>query len=636
MSKPRVAVLTFSKLTQMLKEILSETPWSADVALYDVLLEEAVKKAQQLQESGMADVLLTGGANATVLEAQHLTLPLVRIKVTGFDLMQALWSAKRFNRPAIVMTYREPVPQLEWFRDLFQLDMAQRVYHDVDDAQEQLYRLLKEGEPVIIGASLICDLTERLGGQSIFIYSKASIRMALETAVDLAIQRRAEIEKREKVEAMMRAVHDGIVYVESDGTLREMNPAAEKLLGLSVHDVLGRPAREVFPELNVDEVFEKGEPLLNVVQKGKNGMLLVNRIPVFYQGKQIGAVATFQDAYTVQQAEKAIRKRVLSKGLVAKTTFANIVGKSALLQKAIEKARQYALSDATILIHGETGTGKELFAQSIHNASTRRHNPFVAVNCAALPESLLESELFGYEEGAFTGAKKGGKPGLFELAHRGTLFLDEVGEMSLPLQARLLRVLQEKEVMRIGSDTIVPIDVRVLAATNRDLKSMVEEGSFRRDLYYRLNVLSLELPPLRKRLEDLPELLCYLLDKYDMDEAKKVEVQARFPVLLSQYDWPGNVRELENVVERIAVLAAGGFSVDEIEEEVIRELVPDYTKMDQAVLAREVENWERQKILQVLSKTQGNKTKAARLLGISRSTLWRKIRMYSLDTDEHR
>lgn len=636
MSKPRVAVLTFSKLTQMLKEILSETPWSADVALYDVLLEEAVKKAQQLQESGMADVLLTGGANATVLEAQRLTLPLVRIKVTGFDLMQALWSAKRFNRPAIVMTYREPVPQLEWFRDLFQLDMAQRVYHDVDDAQEQLYRLLKEGEPVIIGASLICDLTERLGGQSIFIYSKASIRMALETAVDLAIQRRAEIEKREKVEAMMRAVHDGIVYVESDGTLREMNPAAEKLLGLSVHDVLGRPAREVFPELNVDEVFEKGEPLLNVVQKGKNGVLLVNRIPVFYQGKQIGAVATFQDAYTVQQAEKAIRKRVLSKGLVAKTTFANIVGKSALLQKAIEKARQYALSDATILIHGETGTGKELFAQSIHNASTRRHNPFVAVNCAALPESLLESELFGYEEGAFTGAKKGGKPGLFELAHRGTLFLDEVGEMSLPLQARLLRVLQEKEVMRIGSDTIVPIDVRVLAATNRDLKSMVEEGTFRRDLYYRLNVLSLELPPLRKRLEDLPELLRYLLDKYDLDEAKKVEVRARFPVLLSQYDWPGNVRELENVVERIAVLAAGGFSVAEIEEEVVRELVPDYGKMDQAVLAREVESWERQKILQVLSETQGNKTKAARLLGISRSTLWRKIRTYSLDKDEHR
>lgn len=428
MTRPKVAVLTFSKLTQMLKEILSETPWSADVALYDVLLEEAAKKAHQLQESEAADVLLTGGANATLLESQGLALPLVRIKVTGFDLMQALWSAKRLNRPAVVMSYRKPVPELEWFRDLFQLDMSQRVYHDVDDAQEQLYRLLKEGEPVIIGASLICELTERLGGQSIFIYSKTSVRMALETAVDLAIQRRAEIEKREKVEAMMRTVHDGIVYVDTDGTLREMNPAAEKLLGLSERDALGRPAREVVPELNVDEVFEKGEPLLNVVQKGKNGMLLVNRIPVFYQGKQIGAVATFQDADTVQQAEKAIRKRVLSKGLVAKATFANIVGQSAALQKAVEKARQYALSDATILIHGETGTGKELFAQSIHNASARRNNPFVAVNCAALPESLLESELFGYEEGAFTGAKKGGKPGLFELAHRGTLFLDEVGK----------------------------------------------------------------------------------------------------------------------------------------------------------------------------------------------------------------
>src|SRR5690606_11293703 len=173
------------------------------------------------------------------------------------------------------------------------------------------------------------------------------------------------------------------------------------------------------------------------------------------------------------------------------------------------------------------------------NASRRRQHPFVAVNCAALPESLLESELFGYEEGAFTGAKKGGKPGLFELAHRGTLFLDEVGEMSLRLQARLLRVLQEKEVMRIGSETIIPIDVRVVAATNRDLKVMVEEGTFRRDLYYRLNVLSLELPPLRQRLDDLPELLRHLLEKYGMAEEKRAEVLARFPALLSRYDWPG-------------------------------------------------------------------------------------------------
>lgn len=631
MSKPRVAVLTHSKLTQMLKEVLAEKPWPAEVVLYDVLLEEAARKAQQLEASGQADVLVTGGANATFLESLPLTLPVVRIKVTGFDLMQALWSAKRLDRSAVVMSYREPFPQLEWFRDLFQVELIQKVYRDVDDAQDQLYRLLKDGQPAIIGASLICELTERLGGQSIFIYSKSSIRMALETAVDLAVQRRTEIEKREKIEAMMQAVRDGIVYVDNDGLLREMNPAAEQLLGISVQDAIGRPAQDIVPELNVDEVFEKGEPLLNVVQKGKTGMLLVNRIPVIHQGKQIGAVATFQDADSVQQAEKAIRKRVYSKGLSAKATFEDIVGQSAPLQKAIDKARQYALSDATVLIHGETGTGKELFAQSIHNASRRRHHPFVAVNCAALPESLLESELFGYEEGAFTGAKKGGKPGLFELAHRGTLFLDEVGEMSLPLQARLLRVLQEKEVMRIGSESIVPIDVRVLAATNRDLKAMVEEGTFRRDLYYRLNVLSLELPPLRKRLDDLPELLRHLLEKYDLEEAKKESVMAVFPALLSRYDWPGNVRELENVVERITVLASGGFSIDEIAREVAGELLPDGEEIAPPDLAKEVESWERQRILQVLSEAEGNKTKAARLLGISRSTLWRKMRAYSLD-----
>ncbi|QIZ69129.1 sigma 54-interacting transcriptional regulator [Geobacillus subterraneus] len=636
MIKPRVAVFTYSKLTRILQEVLAERKWPVEFVLYEVLIEEAIKKAREIENSNSADVIVASGANATAIEEQGLDLPMVRIKVTGFDLMHALWLAKRMNRQAVVMSYQEQIPQLEWFCDLFNVELRQEVYHGVHDAQEKLLQILKNGEPAVIGASLVSELTERMGGHSIFIYSKPSIRLALENAVELAVQRRAEIEKRQKIQAMMHAVHDGILYMDNNGNIIELNPVAERLLGISAKDAIGRHIDQVAPEIKLDEVFKKGKPLLNVVQKTKQGMLLVNRVPVIHQGEQVGAVATIQDAQTVQKAEKAIRKRVYSKGLVAKTTFENIIGKSSTLRRLINKARHYAQTDATVLIRGETGTGKELLAQSIHNASNRSRHPFVAVNCAALPEQLLESELFGYEEGAFTGARKGGKPGLFEIAHGGTLFLDEVGEMSLSLQSRLLRVLQEKEVMRIGSDTIIPINVRILAATNRDLRSMVQNGLFRQDLYFRLNVLSLELPPLRERLDDLPDLFRSFLMTYKLDKELIDKTLSIMLPILFRHDWPGNIRELENIAERVSVLLKSHVPIDEVVEEVKKELFEVQDKdLDSPYLVREVENWERQRILQVLREVNGNKTKAADLLGISRSTLWRRIKDYGINIDKH-
>ena len=225
------------------------------------------------------------------------------------------------------------------------------------------------------------------------------------------------------------------------------------------------------------------------------------------KGYSHGAVATFQPIGAIQASEQKIRLTSHKRGLIAKNTLADIAGESDPIVQAKEQAKLYAQSDSTVIIVGETGTGKEIFAQAIHNASPRARGPFVAINCAALPENLLESELFGYEGGAFTGARKEGKPGLFELAHGGTIFLDEIGEMSLAVQARLLRILEEREVMRLGGDRVIPVDVRVIAATNKDLFHKVTQKSFRQDLFYRLCVLQLRLPPLRERLEDIPHLL---------------------------------------------------------------------------------------------------------------------------------
>jgi transcriptional regulator with PAS, ATPase and Fis domain len=344
-------------------------------------------------------------------------------------------------------------------------------------------------------------------------------------------------------------------------------------------------------------------------------------------------VATFQETERIQKMEHQIRKKLYLKGHVAKAYLEDIIGNSEAMKRVKERAAQFAKVDSTILILGETGTGKEMFTQGIHNISRRSDKPFVAVNCAALPESLLESELFGYVEGAFTGARKGGKPGLFELAHSGTIFLDEISEMSQNLQARFLRVLQEKEIVRIGDDRVIPIDVRIIAATNRDLLEMVKENMFREDLYYRLCVLQLVIPPLQDRTGDIPDLARYFVQQKGralLDETINIAEEAIRK--LSGYDWPGNVRQLENVLERAVVLSNRGIVDEETISEALRGLwTDDMTGKERYLPTKETEEGvlrvaEDEIILRVLNESNGNRTMAAKKLGISVTTLWRKLK----------
>jgi transcriptional regulator with PAS, ATPase and Fis domain len=299
------------------------------------------------------------------------------------------------------------------------------------------------------------------------------------------------------------------------------------------------------------------------------------------------------------------------------------------MEDLICRARKYAeLDSTTVLILGETGTGKELFAHSIHNESPRAKGPFVAINCAALPENLLESELFGYAEGAFTGARRGGKIGLFEMAHMGTIFLDEIGDMPLNLQSRLLRVIQEKEVMRIGDDRVIPVDVRIIASTNRNLEEDIEKGAFRRDLFYRLNVLKLIIPPLRERKEDIPLLVDLFVEKYSARLGKKVRgITQKARDLLMNLDYPGNVRELKGIIER-----AVAFAESEYIEEADLGISNQAAKQSDAI-SRDIfkvnftlKEIEIMAIKEALAKTQNNISGAARLLGVDRTTIWRKIK----------
>ncbi|QSQ09226.1 Regulatory protein AtoC [Koleobacter methoxysyntrophicus] len=357
---------------------------------------------------------------------------------------------------------------------------------------------------------------------------------------------------RKNLQSIFAEIDDAIVSVDEHNRISEFNPVAEKLLGFSKKEIIGNKVDSVFKDIEGFSSLiadkEKKDKLLNLNEK----RILCSYIPLSKESGE-SYIITFKEVSKIQKLEENIRRVLYKKGFVAKYTFDDIAGNSEAIKNTISKAQKIAKSNSTVLIIGESGTGKELFAQAIHNESSRKPRPFVAVNFAALPENLVESELFGYEEGAFTGAKKGGKEGLFEQAHGGTIFLDEIGDASLSIQARLLRVLQEKEVMRLGATKILPVDVRVIAATNKDLKQLVEKGLFREDLYYRLRVLPLTLPPLRERKEDIPVLAEIFMKKYGI--SKRLSKEAQY--CMDKYNWPGNVRELENVMEYVANISEG-------------------------------------------------------------------------------
>ncbi|WZL72902.1 sigma 54-interacting transcriptional regulator [Clostridiaceae bacterium 35-E11] len=350
------------------------------------------------------------------------------------------------------------------------------------------------------------------------------------------------------MELLLNVMDQGIIGVNQTDCIYIYSQAAEKITGLKKEDVLGQRAKTLFPSLNFWQVLKTSKSIEGKIIKINDHDIAVTIYPIVNIDITQSAIAIIRKFSDTEKQQHKLRAQVIKKGYVAKYTFDHIIGKSNTIMYTKDIAVNMAKSDSTVLLYGESGTGKELFAQAIHNCSKRKRYPFIAVNCGAIPENLLESELFGYEEGAFTGAKKGGKPGYFELAHMGTLFLDEISEMALPLQTRLLRVLQEKEVIRIGGDSVIHIDVRIIAATNKKLKMLVENSKFRKDLYYRLNVLPLNIPPLRERKEDISLLMDHFKDEFNANFQLSPEVFEE----ISSYYWEGNIRELRNCVEYLA------------------------------------------------------------------------------------
>jgi transcriptional regulator with PAS, ATPase and Fis domain len=426
--------------------------------------------------------------------------------------------------------------------------------------------------------------------------------------------------------------------VNKEGIITFFNKAYEALLGLAREEVLGKHVTQILPNTRIPVVLKTGEPELGELMDIRGVDAIVQRIPLTSRGVIVGAAARvlFRDVSELKQLMQKVSQlqvqiehyeRELRQIWSAHYTLDDIIGKSEPLRRVKALVARIAQSDSNVLILGESGVGKELFAHALHAASFRRRHPFICVNCAAIPKDLVEAELFGYEAGAFTGAQKGGKPGKFELADKGCLLLDEIGDMPLSVQAKILRVLESREVERVGGTKPKAIDVRVVAATNRNLKAMVADGLFRQDLYYRLNVVTITVPPLRECAEDIPLLVDHFLKKLQRERGlQRKEMDVKTLSILQSYHWPGNVRELSNAIE---------YLMNTVAEPVIRggDLPLHFTgyKVRQNTsLNQNLDDFEKELVCQALSKVRGNRKRAASVLGIHRSTLYDKLAKHGL------
>ncbi|MDK2877405.1 MAG: hypothetical protein PWR06_121 [Thermoanaerobacteraceae bacterium] len=618
-------IAPYEELEKTAKEVIMEHNLQVDVIQGN--LSDGSNIAKRAEEKGVEVIISRGGTYQSIKNV--VNIPVIEIQVSAFDILRALKDLLGYRGPIGIVGYENVVFGIDTLIDVLGLDLIRVIFKNEEEAPRQVYEVASKGVREFVGDTIGIKTVKSMGFRGRLIESgKEAILSAIYEARRVLKIRRDERARAERFKVIMDFIHDGIIAVDEKGCITIFNKTAGEIFKKSDNPV-GKPVSELLETTKLPEVLKTGEPQLGELQRVGDVVIATNRVPIIVDGEIKGAVATFQDVTQIQKMEQKIRRELHQKGLVAKYSFKDIIHKSQIMEDLIYRAKKYAeLDSTTVLILGETGTGKELFAHSIHNESPRAKGPFVAINCAALPENLLESELFGYAEGAFTGARRGGKIGLFEMAHMGTIFLDEIGDMPLNLQSRLLRVIQEKEVMRIGDDRVIPVDVRIIASTNRNLEEDIEKGTFRRDLFYRLNVLKLIIPPLRERKEDIPLLVDLFVEKYSARLGKKVNgITQKARDLLMNLDYPGNVRELKGIIER-----AVAFAESEYIEEADLGISNQAAKQNDAI-SRDIfkgnftlKEIEIMAIREALAKTRNNISGAARLLGVDRTTIWRKIK----------
>lgn len=622
-------------------------------------MEKALPVAQALLKEGV-DVVLGGGGTGKLLR-QKLERPVVTIARSHLDVLRALQSAKAETRHIALTCYDMAPESLGTLAELLDIRLRPVPFSSTRELVEGIAQAVREGVGCVVGGGICGEIAHAQGCRHVVVIpGQEVIQRALEDACNIALSQRRDREQSAWLQGIVEVLHDGIIGIDSSGTLTTSNAMAVRLLGLEASPsglaLSASPSlpstggmEDIVRALGLRRALTTGRAEADSLQRVAGQDFVITSSPIWVRGQVQGAVASFRPASYIRSMDGKIKAQLRASGFTARYTLQSIVGTCEAMHTLKEKARRFAQTGAALLIQGETGTGKELLAHAVHAASPRQDKAFVALNCAALPETLLESELFGYEEGAFTGARRGGKDGLFVLANGGTIFLDEIADIPAALQVRLLRVLEAKEIMRVGGERSIAVNVRIISSSWKDLAQEVREGRFREDLYYRLATLCLYIPPLRERTGDLTALVEVLLRRH---HAEAGCVSAAGLELLARQVWSGNIRELDALLQRYVLLLNGSAPDDYLLQQLLQELprmgrTPRGTKPQTADLpapARDfhgrlagqvlpveklkarLDNYEKVVIHEVLAQNQFNRVRTAEILGISVNTLWRKMR----------
>ena len=595
-------------------------------------MEKALPVARKLLEDGV-EVILGGGGTGRLMRKQ-LHRPVVTIANDHLSVLKSLIRAKEISTKIAVTCY-DHIP--EWvgvFAELLNVTITPILFTTTREHVQGITQAIRQGAEVIVGGGICSEVAKGHGCPAVIVMpSLGTLERAIDEAINIANSMRRDNERLAWINGVMEAMQNGIIGITQDNKIFLKNNAVCQFLPQLKGDSLSASLRK---KLHLDDVLEQKTHVEGVLREGhsREPEALFTSHPIIVNGEVSGAFSLLSPATAVDSLQSRLNHS-RSKAFSAKYTFSSIIGKSKILEETKLLAKKYALSHASLYIHGESGTGKELFAHAIHNEGPMKDGPFVALNCSSLSESLLQSELFGYEEGAFTDARRGGKPGLLEIASGGTLFLDEIGDISPAVQVNLLRVLETGEIYRIGGERPYSVKLRVLSSSWKDLVNEVREGRFRADLFYRLTLLRLDIPSLNQRIDDIPLITETLLKR----AGYKITFSQELFDILKKYSWPGNIRELDAVVQRYMLLS------DKNNDAILMNKIIDDIKItnttnnkninnnniltNNILLHDYIQNMEREIIINALNQSY-NKKEAAIKLGISTNTLWRKMKEYKI------
>lgn len=591
-------------------------------------MEEAIPVARQLLNDGVS-VILGGGGTGKLLR-RHLSRPVVTIERSHLDILLALIKAKNFSSQIACTSYGTVPAWISVFADLLHVQLTPVTFTSTNELVRGISLAIEHGAGAVVGGGICVETAMARGCPGVIVTpGEESLERAMDEAVNIARSQQQDREQTAWLAGALDALREGVVGIDSTGEKTACNKAARDILPELGY---GRLSETLKQKLGLGRALRNGFMESGTIRRVNGKELFINTVPVKVDDKIQGAISVFVPAARLRDIDYRLKSRAPER-LHAKYDFNCILGESPQMKALRERASLYAPATAALHIFGESGTGKELLAHATHLESQGKTGPFVAVNCASLPETLLESELFGYEDGAFTGAKRGGKQGLFELASSGTIFLDEVGDISPGVQVRLLRVLENGEIFRLGGNSPIVVNSRVISSSWKDLAHEVREGRFRADLYYRLTVLRLETPALRERPEDIKILTENILKKIDINRKPPTK---RILRILQSYSWPGNVRELDALLKRYCLLSKR----QDWDEDLIRVLLDELSSIQGDLgskrslekiqptgpLKKRLDEFEKRIICDEMRKYGNDRAIVASKLGISTNTLWRKMR----------